>query len=81
MSATCWPGVTARRLLILRDGFDSWLEPIVFNKIYRVAADSKSASSFRGLPQLVLIFQFNMFTNFMVNSFRYVLLIFIFVVP
>ena len=59
-----WPGGTARRLQILRDGFDSWLEPISFD-IYRVAADSKSASSLRSLPLLLLSFLFNMiFKNF-----------------
>ena len=27
-----WPSCTARRLQILRDGFDSWLEPITLAK-------------------------------------------------
>ena len=43
-----WPSLcgTAHKGQILRDGFDSRLEPIVFDILYiRVAADSKSASS------------------------------------
>ena len=54
-----WPRGTACRLQILHDRFDSWLEPIAFDIMYRVVADSKSTSSFRSLPQLLLNFQFN----------------------
>ena len=50
---------TARRWQILRDGFDSWLEPIAFDTgIHRVIADSKSASSLCSLSQSLLTFLF-----------------------
>ena len=43
-------GIPSVELQILRDGFDSRLEPIAFD-IYRVAADSKSGGSLHSLPQ------------------------------
>ena len=48
-----WP---SDRLQILRDGFDSQLDRIWH--IHRTAADSKSASSLRTLPQLLFNFRF-----------------------
>ena len=56
--SAAWPSGTARWLQILCDGFDSWLEPKVFDVTYRVAADLRSASSLRSLLQLVLDFRF-----------------------
>ena len=55
LSAT-WPSGIARRLHILRDGFDSLLKPIAFVIPYcmrRVAADSKRSRSLRSLHQFL----------------------------
>ena len=51
--STTQPGGVARRLQILRDGFDSRLKHLTYC-IYREAADLKSARSLRSLSQLLL---------------------------
>ena len=59
-----WPSGNAHRLQTVRNGFDSWLEAIVFGiyTLWRVAIDTMSANSLRSVPQSIeFFFRYNLY--------------------